>query len=330
MASISLSENALKVLELSRLQDRIIGSIFGSALGDAIGLYTEFLSVELSGKAYPDRVFTLLPAEKATLFRHDPKGTARKFWATGKYNAAPNGSLMRTYALGIMCLSKSVEETFQIAADFSVATHVGPRCVVFCAIGTTLVRGLVLDDVYQERRVDELIETGLTWYNERREKELQHAEREDEPCLDAAEFRQHATAQTLADLKLDESYKIGYSSGQLCSQLTIFEKLITDLTMEGGDADTNACFAGALIGALLGYKVLPPHWRDGFRYGTWLMEKTEGSRYILGVTKGSYSGSRDKNTAEDGGRGFLADAQMEKCMRMQAWMAQEESEWKRK
>ncbi|KAJ0135777.1 hypothetical protein HZ326_21210 [Fusarium oxysporum f. sp. albedinis] len=140
----------------------------------------------------------------------DPKGTARKFWATGKYNAAPNGSLMRTYALGIMCLSKSVEETFQIAADFSVATHVGPRCVVFCAIGTTLVRGLVLDDVYQERRVDELIETGLTWYNERREKELQHAEREDEPCLDAAEFRQHATAQTLADLKLDESYKIGY------------------------------------------------------------------------------------------------------------------------
>ncbi|KAI3571607.1 ADP-ribosylglycohydrolase-domain-containing protein [Fusarium oxysporum f. sp. albedinis] len=404
MASISLSENALKVLELSRLQDRIIGSIFGSALGDAIGLYTEFLSVELSGKAYPDRVFTLLPAEKATLFRRDhhrnfhrpgewtddtdhavmillsylhndgklsvwvrmglraldtlplglgrtvgcivrsksylddPKGTARKFWATGKYNAAPNGSLMRTYALGIMCLSKSVEETFQIAADFSVATHVGPRCVVFCAIGTTLVRGLVLDDVYQERRVDELIETGLTWYNERREKELQHAEREDEPCLDAAEFRQHATAQTLADLKLDESYKIGYvyntfgsrSSGQLCSQLTIFEKLITDLTMEGGDADTNACFAGALIGALLGYKVLPPHWRDGFRYGTWLMEKTEGSRYILGVTKGSYSGSRDKNTAEDGGRGFLADAQMEKCMRMQAWMAQEESEWKRK
>ncbi|KAF4435741.1 hypothetical protein F53441_13445 [Fusarium austroafricanum] len=427
MTSISLSETAHKALEPSHLQDRIIGTIFGSALGDAIGLYTEFLSAELSAKAYPDREFTLLPAEKATLFRRDhhrnfhrpgewtddtdhavlillsflhsdgrtldpqdfasrlsvwvrmglraldtlplglgrtvggivrsksylddPEGTARKFWVTGKYNAVPNGSLMRTHPLGLMCLTKSVEETFQIAADFSVITHVDPRCVISCAIGTALVRGLVLGEIYEERHVDELIETGLSWYNERREKELQDPNKKDEPRLDVAEFRQHATAQTLADLKLDESYKIGYvyktfgsgilllrlalrqlkSSGQLCAQLAIFEKLITDLTMEGGDADTNACFAGALLGSLLGYKVLPPHWRDGLRHGTWLMEKSEGLCDVLGVTKGSYSGSRDKDTADDGGRGFLTDAQMEeKCMRMQAWMAQEETEWKKK
>jgi ADP-ribosylglycohydrolase len=284
-------------------------------------------------------------------FLDDPEGTARKFWVTGKYNAAPNGSLMRTHPLGLMCLGKSVEETFQVAADFSVVTHVDPRCVVSCAIGTALVRGLVLGELYEEQHVDELIEAGLSWYNERREKELQHLDRKDEPRLDVAEFRQHATAKTLADLKLDESYKIGYvyktfgsgilllrlalrqlkSSGQISSQLAIFEKLITDLTMEGGDADTNACFAGALLGALLGYKALPPHWRDGLRHGTWLMEKSEGLCDVLGVTKGSYPGSRDKDTSEDGGRGFLTDAQMEeKCMRMQAWMAQEETEWKRK
>ncbi|KAF9767325.1 hypothetical protein IL306_000115 [Fusarium sp. DS 682] len=427
MTSIYLSENAHKALEPLHLQDRIIGTIFGSALGDAIGLYTEFLSADISAKAYPDRKFTILPAEKATPFRRDhhrnfhrpgewtddtdhavlillsflhsdgkkldpqdfasrlsvwvrmglraldtlplglgrtvggivrsksylddPEGTAHKFWVTGNYNAAPNGSLMRTHPLGLMCLSKSVEETFQVAADFSVVTHVDPRCVVSCAIGTALVRGLVLGEIYEERHVDELIEAGLTWYNELREKELQQPDKKEEPRLDIDEFRKHATAQTLADLKLDESYKIGYvyktfgsgilllrlalrqlkSSGQLRSQLAIFEKLITDLTMEGGDADTNACFAGALLGALLGYKVLPPHWRDGLRYGTWLMEKSEGLCDVLGVTKGSYSGSRDKDTAEDGGRGFLTDAQMEeKCMRMQAWMAQEETEWKKK
>ncbi|KAM0343410.1 hypothetical protein ACHAPU_008591 [Fusarium lateritium] len=427
MNSMSLTESAHKSLESSHLQDRIIGTIFGSALGDAIGLYTEFLSAELSAKAYPDRVFTLLPTEKATPFRRDhhrnfhrtgewtddtdhavlillsflhsngeklepqdfasrlsiwvrmglraldtlplglgrtvggivrsksylddPEGTARKFWVTGKYNAAPNGSLMRTHPLGLMCLSKSVEESFQIAADFSVVTHVDPRCVVSCAIGTALVRGLVLGEIHEERHVDELIETGISWYNERREKELQDPDRKDEPRLDVDEFRQHATAQTLADLKLDESYKIGYvyktfgsgvlllrfalrqlkASGQMSSQLAIFEKLITDLTMEGGDADTNACFAGSLLGALLGYKALPPRWRDGLRHGTWLMEKSEGLCNVLGVTKGSYVGSRDKDTAEDGGRGFLTDAQMEeKCMRMQAWMAQEETEWKKK
>ncbi|KAF5677012.1 hypothetical protein FHETE_1914 [Fusarium heterosporum] len=427
MSPISLTESSRNILEPFHLQDRIIGTIFGSALGDAIGLYTEFLSAELSAKAYPDHVFNLLPAEKATPFRRDhhrnfhlpgewtddtdhavlillsflhsngkkldpqdfasrlsvwvrmglraldtlplglgrtvggivrsksylddPEGTARKFWVTGKYNAAPNGSLMRTHPLGLMCLSKSVEETFQVAADFSVVTHVDPRCVVSCTIGTALVRGLVLGEINEERHVDELIETGLTWYNECREKELQHPDRKDEPRLDVDEFRQHATARTLADLKLDESYKIGYvyktfgsgilllrlalrqlkASGKLSSQLAIFEKLITDLTMEGGDADTNACFAGSLLGALLGYKVLPPHWRDGLRHGTWLMEKSEGLCDVLGVTKGSYVGSQDKDTAEDGGRGFLTDAQMEeKCMRMQAWMAQEETEWKKK
>ncbi|KAF4996156.1 hypothetical protein FGRMN_4648 [Fusarium graminum] len=427
MGPISLTESAHHTLECSHLQDRIIGTIFGSALGDAIGLYTEFLSARLSAKAYPDRVFNLLPAEKATPFRRDhhrnfhrpgewtddtdhavlillsflhsdgkkldphdfasrlsvwvrmglraldtlplglgrtvggivrsksylddPEGTARKFWVMGKYNAAPNGSLMRTHPLGLMCLKKSVEETFQVAVDFSVVTHVDPRCVVSCVIGTALVRGLVLGEIYEEQHVDELIETGLSWYNERRERELQHPDRKDEPRLDVDEFRQHANAQTLVDLKLDESYKIGYVyktfgsgivllrfalrqleiSRQLSSQLAIFQKLITDLTMEGGDADTNACFAGSLLGALLGYKALPPHWRDGLRHGTWLMEKSEGLCDVLGVTKGSYVGSRDKDTAEDGGRGFLTDAQMEeKCMRMQAWMAQEETEWKKK
>ncbi|RGP61468.1 hypothetical protein FSPOR_9996 [Fusarium sporotrichioides] len=427
MTSISLSQNAHKVLESSHLQDRIIGTIFGSALGDAIGLYTEFLSAEISSKAYPNRTFTLLPVEKATPFRRDhhrnfhnrgewtddtdhavlillsylhgdgkkldpqdfasrlsvwvrmglraldtlplglgrtvggivrnksyldnPEATARNFWVTGKYSAAPNGSLMRTHPLGLMCLGKSIEETFQIAADFSVVTHVDPRCVVSCAIGTALVRGLVLGEIYEEQHVDDLIETALAWYTRLREKELQEPGRQDEPQLDLAELRQHATAQKLADLKLDESYKIGYvyktfgsgilllrlalrqlkSSGQLCSQLAIFEKLVTDLIMEGGDADTNACFAGALLGALLGYKTLPPHWRDGLRHGVWLMEKSEGLCDTLGVTKGSYLGSKDKDTAEDGGRGFLTDAQMEeKCMRMQAWMAQEETEWKKK
>ncbi|KAJ0135776.1 Thiol protease [Fusarium oxysporum f. sp. albedinis] len=78
--------------------------------------------------------------------------------------------------------------------------------------------------------------------------------------------------------------------------------------MEGGDADTNACFAGALIGALLGYKVLPPHWRDGFRYGTWLMEKTEGSQYRGGwwtrVLGGCANGEVYENAGLDGSGGI--------------------------
>ncbi|KAF7539368.1 hypothetical protein G7Z17_g12432 [Cylindrodendrum hubeiense] len=426
MSTLPVSQEAAMALAQAALHDRVAGCLFGSALGDAIGLYTEFLNADLSAKAYPTRSFTLLPSEKATPFRRDrhrdfhrpgewtddtdhamlillsylhsdgkemspqdfasrlsiwvrmglraldtlplglgrtvgaivrskdylegPEAKAREHWTKHNYNAAPNGSLMRTHPIGLMCLNKSVEETFEVAASYSVVTHVDPRCVIACVIGTALVRGIVRGEVLNETHVDEMIETAIAWYAARQEKELEDPARKDEPRLDVEELKTYTTAKTLADLQLDESYKIGYvyktfgsgilllrqamrrveSTKGLRSQLMTFEPLITDLIMEGGDADTNACFAGALVGSFLGFKALPPHWRDGLRYGTWLMDKTEGLCTILGVVAGSYSGSGDKDTAPDGGRGYLTDDQMErKCMEMQAWMAQQETEWKK-
>lgn len=428
MSTVEASREFIDALAQENIHDRLIGSLWGSALGDAIGLYTEFLTAEQSEKAYPSQKFIIHPENQATPFRRDrhrnfhrtgewtddtdhailillsflhsdgkelnpkdfasrlaiwvrmglraldtlplglgrtvgaivrtktyledPVTTARAHWTKTKFQVAPNGSLMRTHPLGLMCLAKSIEETYQVAADFSVVTHADPRCVISCVIGTALVCGLARGEVRTEKDVDDMIERGLKWYQDVRKRELEDPERKDEPALDLEEFNKHARAQTLSDLLLDETYKIGYvyktfgsgilllrlamrqlnaSKTPLQIQLTVFEPLITGLIMEGGDADTNACFAGALLGALLGYKALPPHWRDGLRHGPWLMEKAEGMCDILGVTEGGYKGSEDKDTAEDGGRGFLTDAQMEeKCMLMQAWMAKEETEWKKK
>jgi len=82
--------------------------------------------------------------------------------------------------------------------------------------------------------------------------------------------------------------------------------------MEGGDADTNACIASAILGAYLGYKALPPHWRDGLRHREWLMAKTESVCQVLGVSKGEYDSKKDVDTGLDGGRGFLTDKEMER------------------
>lgn len=111
------------------------------------------------------------------------------------------------------------------------------------------------------------------------------------------------------------------SGGMLSSQTSLFEPLITDLAMRGGDADTNACFASALVGAYLGYKALPAHWRDGLQHGAWLMRKAEGLCQLLGVVDGDYRGSRDAETAADMER---------KVMLLQAWMAEEGQQWKRR
>jgi ADP-ribosylglycohydrolase len=51
------------------LHDRILGIIIGSALGDTIGLYTEFMSSRNAHRVYPTGVFTLYPTP--TPFFHD-------------------------------------------------------------------------------------------------------------------------------------------------------------------------------------------------------------------------------------------------------------------
>lgn len=414
----------IEALAKETIHDRVIGCLFGSALGDAIGLYTEFLSGQMSSIAYPSRKFVLHPESEVTLFRRDahrnphrpgewtddtdhallillsclhndcsvfdtedfatrlliwvryglraldtlplglgrtvgsivrtktylddPEGTARKHWKNTKYHVAPNGSIMRTHPLGLLCLNKTLKETFEAAAAYSVVTHVDPRCIISCAIGTALIRGLLRQEVRTEDDIDTTIEAGLSWWAGYRARILQDPERKDEPDLDLAEFRRHAKVDNLTILELDDGYKIGYvyktfgagihllrmamrrsaeSRHALSAQSAIFEPLIVDLIMRGGDADTNACFAGALVGAYLGYKTLPPHWRDGLRHGPWLMEKAEGLCQLLGVTEGTYKGSQDEETAPHAGRGVPTDKDMDgKVMLLQADMARREQE----
>lgn len=424
MDIFGIAPEGINGLAKETIHDRIIGCLFGSALGDAIGLYTEFLSGHMSSIAYPSRKFVLHPELDATLFRRDahrnphrpgewtddtdhamlillsclhkdckeldaqdfasrlliwvqfglraldtlplglgrtvgsivrtktyledPEGTARTHWKNTNYHVAPNGSLMRTHPLGLLCLNKPLYDTFETAASYSVVTHVDPRCIISCAIGTVLIRGLLRQEIRTEDDIDATIAQGLSWWTGYRARLLQDPERRDEPDLDLAEFRRHAKVNSLDVLQLDDGYKIGYvyktfgsgihvlrmamrksaeSGYSLAFQSAVFESLITDLIMRGGDADTNACFAGALLGAYLGYRTLPPHWRDGLRHGPWLMQKAEGLCQLLGVADGTYKGSEDEETQPHAGRGIPTDKQMEeKVMLLQADMAKREQE----
>jgi hypothetical protein len=286
----------------------------------------------------------------------DPEGTAYGVWVKGGRNVAPNGSLMRTHPLGVMCLAKSREETFAIAAEFSVVTHVDPRCVVSCAIGTELVRGLVLGEYATESDIDGVIDAAVEWYGcwfAERNKKL--GRMDEDSALDVEELDRHVRGKnvpSLAALQLDDSQKIGYvykclgsgilllrlamrrlseSTRPMAKQMVLFEDLITDLTYEGGDADTNAVFAGALLGALLGYRAIPTHWRDGLRYGDWLMAKSEALCCVVSVSPGTYDGKEDKDTLPDGGRGLVSEHEMEgRWMMLQARVAQKDVEHRRK
>lgn len=115
----------------------------------------------------------------------------------------------------------------------------------------------------------------------------------------------------------------------LAAKAALFEPLVTDLVMAAGDADTNACVAGAVLGAYVGYAALPAHWRDGLRHGAWLARKGEGLCRVLGVVEAKYQ--REEDTAVDGGRGLVSADDMERrWMELQARMAAENTAYLQK
>ncbi|CAG8627633.1 2618_t:CDS:2 [Acaulospora morrowiae] len=94
---------------------------------------------------------------------------------------------------------------------------------------------------------------------------------------------------SFAELGLDERSSIGYVYKCLGAALysftrnlngqenegQAFKKIITELTLEAGDADTNATVAGALLGARIGYSKLPKEWVDGLKYKDWLNKRVD-------------------------------------------------------
>ena len=81
------------------------------------------------------------------------------------------------------------------------------------------------------------------------------------------ELLRHAEARELRDLALDDRKTIGFTFKCLGSGLwalkqegespELFRRVMNELILAGGDADTNGAVAGALLGCRLGFSQLP-------------------------------------------------------------------------
>jgi hypothetical protein len=54
-----------------------------------------------------------------------------------------------------------------------------------------------------------------------------------------------------------------------------FKRILMDIVLQGGDADTNASVAGALLGLRMGYSMLPSEWVVGLKHWEWLEDAVE-------------------------------------------------------
>jgi len=92
-----------------------------------------------------------------------------------------------------------------------------------------------------------------------------------------------------------------------------YEQVMTDLIMEGGDADTNGAVAGAFLGALVGYEQLPSDWKNGLKHRECLRKKVDALCVKVGVQNdGSYDATTDNDTLPDAGRGFPSEEELKK------------------
>ncbi|XP_076447765.1 ADP-ribosyl-[dinitrogen reductase] glycohydrolase-like isoform X2 [Babylonia areolata] len=214
-----------------------------------------------------------------TVLRHpkfvtDPHSVAYEVWDSSGRNIAPNGGVMRTSVVGTHCWW-DVDRVVDTALGFVRCTHYDQRCQA-SAVAVSVCISLMLqrqprhmDRKGRHYNVDALIKDSFD-----------HAAN----CLEKEEDKQllwqYMSCKKLKELKLAEPVKIGFTyksmgSGFWALKKDDFRKAIQKITMEGGDADTNACVAGAVLGCKLGWDSIPSSWKGELKHKDWLDQHIE-------------------------------------------------------
>jgi ADP-ribosylglycohydrolase len=304
----------------NQLSDKIKGLIFGQAIGDALGLATEFMTLNEIQINYPngiqkysdilqdkhrsrwkvgdwtddtDQMICIIDSivqtnflDKSNVARHffewfqnggmgigrstfkvlnfpqytlNPEKAAEHVWKMGKMKNASNGAIMRTSILGtwdFLELDKVIENTVNICK----LTHPDPRCIGSCVVITSLIRSILLNE---EIIFEKLIKTAKDY---------------DSRIIEYIELGKNGTIE---QLDLSNEMEIGYTLKTMASGLwafsntTNFKDTIMQIILQGGDADTNASVAGAILGVKFGFSNLPNELIEGLIYKNELEEKAE-------------------------------------------------------
>lgn len=287
-------------------KDKIYGTIFGQAIGDALGLGTEFMSKTEVREKYPDglkeysqiirdyhrakfqpgswsddtdmmlcianaiikdkgiNLHTIARNFKQWVYAPETRGVgqttlkvlsiaeyvekphqvAELIWRMTRTKNAANGSVMRTAIIGL-----KKENVAQTAEDVCKLTHFDPRCVGSCVIVSEIINHLIWHD-------EQLSYSQIMTIGNKYDKSI-------------AEYIDKAYYNGIESLELDEPSSIGYTLKALGSALWClfhandFEEGLLRVVNEGGDADTNAAVACAMLGAKFGYTSIPQKYTDG-------------------------------------------------------------------
>ena len=281
--------------------DQYYGAIIGSACGDTLGRATEFMTKEDILRYYgekvteyqPDRlsVFqygeytddtylmlcianSLIENEDVNIydlsdkFQHwlrtngkdcgnltydaislmmdgfDPIDSGRHAWEKTGKESAGNGGLMRNTAVPLFFVN-DFDKMIEAGELCCKITHFDNRCILSC-----MAHSIAMYAILHGYNVFDYV-----WaYCGERDDEF------DDLLYEARDYK-------IDDFSLD-GYDMGYTylslKVALCAVLNYdnFKDPIIEIVNQGGDADTNACIAGGLLGAKYGLKSIPKSWQD--------------------------------------------------------------------
>lgn len=194
-------------------------------------------------------------------------------WLRSGRKTAGNGSLMRTAPLGVFfCAADQAQDRVRASLQDSAITHVDPRCQLACVAFNASIAAAVRGgpDLSPEALVEaaerELM-VGAPLLSREWEDlmvEVNDAVRDLKEDLQLA--RRPDPELYGPELHLTQSHKAGFV--RVAFRLAYwellhapsFEAALIDITNRGGDADTNAAIAGALLGAFHGEASIPGEW----------------------------------------------------------------------
>jgi ADP-ribosylglycohydrolase len=273
----------------SKVLSRAQGCLLGQIAGDSLGSLVEFESPSAIHRKYPNVVRELadggtwgtlagqptddsemalmLARSLVKLKRYDPAEArnAYQFWlashpfdcgntvasglrGTANPESQANGALMRIRPLGIFCWNQPLERIAEFARQDARITHPHPVCLQANALFTMAIATAV----GQAKPAEEVYAELVTWAREMQvESHLMRA------ILDAP-------AEKPADFTIQMGWVLIAFQNALWQLLnaTDLEDGVVDTVMSGGDTDTNAAIAGALLGAVHGRKAIPPQWEQ--------------------------------------------------------------------
>lgn len=157
-----------------------------------------------------------------------------------------NGALMRISPLGIFCWNCNLESTSRFAQEDAALTHPHPICLQ----ANALFAMSIADSISRVKSPREIYEDIKCWAKDMNvERQLMAA------ILNAA----HMAPADYVDQLGWVIIAFQNALWQLLHAPSL-EEGVVDTVMRGGDTDTNAAIAGALLGAVYGRSALPKQW----------------------------------------------------------------------